>query len=150
MNRNRKQFVEEMKKKVIFKAREDEQFYVYFYLGLIEEYADDYPAPMGVTFTETRLPMITYGDVNSIIDMTRGRLEDTKVFFEVVKHEILHLINLHPIRVASYLRRRRIPPTDENIYILNVIADSIVNRYICFNPSQVQFTLKSTLSNKYL
>ena len=125
----RKEFVEQLKKKIIFKAKEDEQFYVYMYLSLVEEYADDYPAPMGATFKET-LPAIVYGDVQGIMDMTRGRLDDAKVFFEVIKHELLHLINLHPIRVASYLKRRRIPPTDENIFILNVIADSIVNRYI--------------------
>jgi len=55
-------------------------------------------------------------------------------FFQVWKHEILHYIHLHPLRIAKWIKRN-VPPEDSYLIPLlishaNIVLDSIINRFL--------------------
>ncbi len=119
----------------------NESFYIFFILSSIiqtlneEEYKDFVRkngvfTPAFAGFTEENLPSITYTPelINFLKEFKKTKEEDA--FYNLSKHEVLHLIALHPYRIAEYIKERNLPLIPETISFLCIIADSLVNKYV--------------------
>jgi len=146
-----RQRIEELKKKISL-IYSEQKFYLYFYLTLLDEIRSLPNAPAAVIFEDNQ-PKILYSNEcleDFLSTLTKKNLKEHFSFFNLIKHEVLHILNLHPIRVAEYLKSRNLPPTQQNIEILNVIADSLVNRYLDPTFLQKANAIRPTDKNKTL
>jgi hypothetical protein len=69
-----------------------------------------------------------------VLDSKDNVYSDFIGFYQVWKHEILHYINLHPLRIAKWIKRN-VPPEDSHLVPLlishaNIVLDSLINRFL--------------------
>jgi len=150
-------FTSKMKTLMVVLKKMD--FYTFFYFTFAEEFDPKVPV-MAMRYTDTisyALPTIVYGPelipfiekilekspdiadgfvkevekVQTISKENKELLKRLFIFREIVKHEIIHYINLHLPRTIEFFKRRRINKIPESLlFMANVAADSICNIYL--------------------
>jgi hypothetical protein len=150
-------FTSKMKTLMLVLGKMD--FYTFFYFTFAEEFDPKVPV-MAMKYRDTisyALPSIVYGPelipfIEKILEKTpdiadgfvkeveKGQtiskenkelLKRLFIFREIVKHEIIHYINLHLPRTIEFFKRRGINKISEPLLIIaNVAADSICNIYL--------------------
>ncbi len=150
-------FTSKMKTLMVVLGKMD--FYTFFYFTFAEEFDPKVPV-MAMSYRDTisfALPRIVYGPglipfIEKILEKTpdiadgfvkevgKGQtiskenkelLKRLFIFREIVKHEIIHYINLHLPRTIEFFKRRGINKISEPLLIIaNIAADSICNIYL--------------------
>jgi predicted metal-dependent peptidase len=150
-------FTSKMKTLMLVLGKMD--FYTFFYFTFAEGFDPKVPV-MAMRYTDTisyALPSIVYGPelipfIEKILEKTpdiadgfvkevekeqtiskenKELLKRLFIFREIVKHEIIHYINLHLPRTIEFFKRRGINRISEPLLIIaNVAADSICNIYL--------------------
>jgi hypothetical protein len=151
-------FTEKMR--ILMRTLHKEDFYTFFYLNCIEAFDPKVPV-VAMSYTKTiyylALPRIVYGpelipfiekilekapnianrfikEVKWVTIISKENEEVLKRFFifrEIVKHEILHYVNLHLPRIVEFFKKRGISKISRPLLIkANAAADSICNIYL--------------------
>ena len=150
-------FTSTMKRLMIDLEKMD--FYTFFYLTCVEDFDPKVPV-MAMSYRDTisfAFPRIVYGPelipfIEKILekapDIADGFIEEVEkvktitkeneellkrlfIFREIVKHEILHYVNLHLPRIVEFFKRREINRISGRLLAkANVAADSICNIYV--------------------
>ncbi len=127
-----KRLIDELIKRLILLGKDSDAFYVYFLLScVIQEYEkDDVDAPAFAYFSNDGLPVISFtSKLEDFLNNIKG-LKKFESFFNLAKHEVLHILSLHPLRILEYAKKRNIPVTEEYCEFMNIIVDALVNRYL--------------------
>ncbi len=133
--------IDELMRSLVLVSKQDEIFYIYFLLSCILEILDDkkykefikecgVETPAFAHFNDEGLPVVSYTPEFKEFLKWFKKLNPLQVFNNLSKHEVLHLISLHPFRIAEYIKRKNLPLTQDTFEFLNVVADSIVNKHI--------------------
>jgi predicted metal-dependent peptidase len=150
-------FASSMKKMFVILEKMD--FYSFFYYTCAEDFDPKVPI-MAMSYRDMvsfALPTIVYGaGLIPFIEMALERdphvadgfireikrartvskeseelLKRFFIFRELVKHEIIHYINLHLPRTIEFFKKKGIQQIPESLFMLsNIVADSICNIYL--------------------
>jgi len=114
----------------------DKNFYLL--IGLMKGYDIDLKSE-GLAYcsyepTNDRMKICFSKLLIDVLDSKDNIYSDFIGFFQVWKHEILHYINLHPLRIAKWIKRN-VPPEDSHLIPLlisyaNTVLDSLINRFL--------------------
>jgi predicted metal-dependent peptidase len=147
-------FTSKMKTLMVVLGKMD--FYTFFHLTCVEDFDPKVPV-MAMSYRDTisfAFPRIVYGpelipfiekilekdpniadgfikEVKTITKENEELLKRLFIFREIVKHEILHYVNLHLPRIVEFFKRREINRISELLLAkANVAADSLCNIYL--------------------
>jgi hypothetical protein len=147
-------------KRLMAVALHKEDFYTFFYFTCVDKFDPKVPV-MAISYSDTSsfaFPRIVYGPelipfiekilekapnianrfvkevkcvTKSISKENEELLKRLFIFREIVKHEIIHYINLHLPRTVEFFKRRGISKISRPLLIkANEAADSICNIYL--------------------